>query len=73
MYEMCAAHAAQGGGSLAVLFALTVTVPTACLAVWAVASRGLAVLMARTVPRRVFAIAMGSVLTGFAVALVVSP
>ena len=65
------AHAAVGDESLTVLVALTTTVPTACLMAWAVAGRALAPLMARTLPRRVFAVLMGSVLASFAAALVV--
>ncbi|MER0240223.1 hypothetical protein [Fulvimarina sp. MAC8] len=65
-----AAHVATGG-SLAILVALTATVPAACLAVWAVAGRAIAPLMERALPRRMFAALMGSVLAGFAVALVV--
>lgn len=66
-----AAHAAAGG-PLAVLVLLTATVPAACLFVWAAAGRALAPLMARTVLRRAFALMMGGVLAGFAVALAIS-
>lgn len=65
-------HAAQGDGSLAVLIALTAAVPALCLSAWALAGRSLVPLLQRSVPRCVFAVTMGSILAGFAAALIAS-
>ena len=65
------AHAAASN-SLAVLALLIVTVPTICLAVWAIAGRALAPIMARSVPRRAFALSMGGALACFAIVLAIS-
>ncbi|MEL7151932.1 MAG: LysE family transporter [Pseudomonadota bacterium] len=53
-----AAHVTTGG-SLAVLVLLTASVPATCLTVWAIAGRALAPFLARTMPRRAFALMMG--------------
>lgn len=60
------------GGPLAVLVLLTAIVPSACLAVWAIAGRALAPLLARTVPRRAFVLVMAGVLASFAIVLAIS-
>lgn len=65
-------YASQEGGSLVTLAALTVGVPSLCLAIWAVCGLALAPLMKRTVPRRIFVVGAGGILIGFAVLLPIS-
>ena len=65
-------YASQEGGSLVTLAALTVGVPSLCLAIWAVGGLALAPLMKRTVPRRIFVVGAGGILIGFAVLLPIS-
>lgn len=66
-----ATHVATGG-PLAVLVLLTAIVPSACLAVWTIAGRALAPLLARTVLRRAFVLVMAGVLASFAIVLAIS-
>ncbi|MEO1023987.1 MAG: LysE family translocator [Pseudomonadota bacterium] len=59
-------YAAQESGSIVMLAALTIAIPSLCLAVWAAGGLVLAPLMERTIPRRVFAVCAGGALIGFA-------
>ena len=59
--------AVHGDAPLPTLLSLVVTVPTACLLVWAAAGRALASVLARPKVRKVFAAVMGSALLAFAI------
>ncbi len=65
-------YAAQESGSIVTLAALTIAIPSLCLAVWAAGGLVLAPLMERTIPRRVFAVCAGGTLIGFAGLLIQS-
>jgi threonine/homoserine/homoserine lactone efflux protein len=57
----------HGDAPLPTLLSLVVTVPTACLLIWAAAGRALASVLARPKVRKVFAAVMGSALLAFAI------
>ncbi|MEO1537952.1 MAG: LysE family translocator [Pseudomonadota bacterium] len=64
-------YVSQGSGTLATLVALTLAIPSACLAIWGLGGLALAPFLARTLPRRVFAVGAGGSLIGFAGLLLV--